>query len=148
MNRFGPRLTKADKTEIVAMLQDGVPRAEIAEAFGITVSAVTYHALRAGLSGPTRERDDTLPVLPGHAFAYPPWMDQGLCASADPEAWFPDKGGSTREAKAICRRCTVAAECLDYALTNQERFGIWGGLSERQRRRLTHHLDTTQENTA
>jgi len=76
-------------------------------------------------------------------FAYPPWMDQGLCAQADPEAFFPDKGGSTREAKAICARCPVAAECLDHALEHQERFGIWGGLSERERRRI--NLDTSQE---
>ena len=65
----------------------------------------------------------------------PPWMRSALCAQTDPEAWFPEKGGSTREAKDICSRCTVAAECLDYALERQERFGIWGGLSERERRR-------------
>lgn len=66
----------------------------------------------------------------------PEWMDQGLCAQTDPETWFPEKGGSVREAKAICATCPVVAECLDYALARQERFGIWGGLSERERRRL------------
>ena len=45
-------------------------------------------------------------------------------------------GGSTREAKKICTGCEVKAECLEYALANDERFGIWGGLSERERRRL------------
>jgi len=53
-----------------------------------------------------------------------------------PEAFFPEKGGSTREAKRICSGCEVRAECLEYALANDERFGIWGGLSERERRRV------------
>ena len=49
---------------------------------------------------------------------------------------LPEKGGSTREAKKVCRGCEVRAECLEYALEHDERFGIWGGLSERERRRL------------
>lgn len=64
------------------------------------------------------------------------WQDQALCAQTDPEAFFPEKGGSTREAKRVCRSCEVRTECLDYALENDERFGIWGGLSERERRRI------------
>jgi WhiB family transcriptional regulator, redox-sensing transcriptional regulator len=64
------------------------------------------------------------------------WQDRALCAQTDPEAFFPEKGGSTREAKRVCRGCEVRAECLEYALENDERFGIWGGLSERERRRL------------
>lgn len=66
----------------------------------------------------------------------PEWQERALCAQTDPEAFFPEKGGSTREAKRICSSCEVRAECLEYALDNQERFGIWGGLSERERRRL------------
>jgi WhiB family redox-sensing transcriptional regulator len=64
------------------------------------------------------------------------WQDRALCAETDPEAFFPEKGGSTRDAKRICAGCEVKQECLDYALANDERFGIWGGLSERERRRL------------
>jgi WhiB family redox-sensing transcriptional regulator len=64
------------------------------------------------------------------------WQERALCAETDPEAFFPEKGGSTREAKKICTGCEVKAECLEYALANDERFGIWGGLSERERRRL------------
>jgi WhiB family transcriptional regulator, redox-sensing transcriptional regulator len=64
------------------------------------------------------------------------WQDRALCAQTDPEAFFPEKGGSTREAKRICLGCEVKDECLDYALAHDERFGIWGGLSERERRRL------------
>lgn len=64
------------------------------------------------------------------------WQADALCAQTDPEAFFPEKGGSTREAKRICDGCEVRSECLDYALQNDERFGIWGGLSERERRKL------------
>ena len=64
------------------------------------------------------------------------WQEDALCAHTDPEAFFPEKGGSTRDAKKICSQCSVRSECLEYALKNDERFGIWGGLSERERRRL------------
>lgn len=64
------------------------------------------------------------------------WQEHALCAQTDPEAFFPEKGGSTREAKKVCRACEVQADCLEYALSKDERFGIWGGLSERERRRL------------
>lgn len=76
------------------------------------------------------------PVLAGVSFEKQPWYDQGLCAQTDPDAFFPEKGGSTREAKKICSGCEVKGECLEYALLNIERFGIWGGLSERERRRV------------
>lgn len=64
------------------------------------------------------------------------WQADALCAQTDPEAFFPEKGGSTRDAKKVCGACTVKAQCLEYALSNDERFGIWGGMSERERRRL------------
>ena len=64
------------------------------------------------------------------------WQERALCAQTDPEAFFPEKGGSTREAKKVCVGCDVRSECLEYALGHDERFGIWGGLSERERRKL------------
>jgi len=70
----------------------------------------------------------------------PEWQEQALCSQTDPEAFFPEKGGSTREAKRICSRCDVKGECLEYALGHDERFGIWGGLSERERRRLRRRV--------
>lgn len=64
------------------------------------------------------------------------WQDLALCAEVDPELFFPDKGESSRPAKRVCAGCEVRAECLQYALDHGERFGVWGGLSERERREL------------
>lgn len=66
----------------------------------------------------------------------PEWMDEGLCSQTDPEAFFPEKGGSTKSAKRVCMSCDVRSQCLEYAFDHDERFGIWGGLSERERRKL------------
>lgn len=66
----------------------------------------------------------------------PEWQERALCAQTDPDAFFPGKGEPTSSAKRICARCEVRAECLDYALAHDERFGVWGGLSERERRKL------------
>jgi WhiB family redox-sensing transcriptional regulator len=81
-----------------------------------------------GVRQPTSDEDNALA-----------WQSDALCAQTDPEAFFPEKGGSTRDAKKICASCEVRAQCLEYALNNDERFGIWGGLSERERRKLRKH---------
>ena len=62
------------------------------------------------------------------------WWDEANCLGVDPDLFFPERGASTREAKAVCRGCVVSDECLEYALQNSEKFGIWGGMSERERR--------------
>jgi WhiB family redox-sensing transcriptional regulator len=65
-----------------------------------------------------------------------PWMGEAICSQVDPEVFYPEKGGTTAPAKLICAQCPVVDECLAYALEHGERFGIWGGLSDRERRRL------------
>ncbi|MDE0803430.1 MAG: WhiB family transcriptional regulator [Acidimicrobiales bacterium] len=63
-------------------------------------------------------------------------MDLGSCRGVDPDVFFPDRGESLAPAQAICAECIVSDECLEYALANGERFGVWGGTSERERRRI------------
>lgn len=72
------------------------------------------------------------------------WRDSALCAQTDPEAFFPDKGTSPKPAKQVCGRCPVRSECLDDALLRRERFGVWGGLTERERRVLLRRLPDRQ----
>lgn len=64
-----------------------------------------------------------------------PWMADAVCRETDPDLWFPELGSTAKAAKRICGRCPVAAECLAYAIEHQE-MGIWGGTSEKQRRRI------------
>lgn len=66
----------------------------------------------------------------------PAWTEQARCAQVDPEIFFPAKGGSLRPARAVCERCPVQAECFDYSIANGEKYGIWGGISEFDRRKL------------
>ncbi|MGM7669434.1 WhiB family transcriptional regulator [Microbacterium sp. A93] len=122
---------------------------EDSAASALTDATVT--ALHPGTSDPRRQADERAAEsaaqasvwlgLPGLADPMDvegelAWQVDALCAQTDPEAFFPEKGGSTRDAKKVCSSCTVRSECLEYALGNDERFGIWGGLSERERRRL------------
>jgi WhiB family transcriptional regulator, redox-sensing transcriptional regulator len=64
------------------------------------------------------------------------WQERANCLGVDPDLFFPERGASTREAKEVCRGCVVRVDCLEYALANAEKFGIWGGMSERERRRI------------
>lgn len=66
------------------------------------------------------------------------WADEGICRQVDPDLWFAEVGdsGSVKKAKAVCGGCPVQAPCLEYALTNKERFGVFGGKSERERRKI------------
>ena len=90
-----------------------------------------------GGAGNVSETGEGLALLSeGDAEGELAWQTDALCAQTDPEAFFPEKGGSTREAKRVCMSCEVRVSCLEYALENDERFGIWGGLSERERRRV------------
>lgn len=68
----------------------------------------------------------------------PDWQRDALCREPAyaTVTWYPERGQPTQPAKDICARCTVRPECLEYALANSDKHGVWGGTSERQRRRL------------
>ena len=87
----------------------------------MSTSEAQWATVLAGLLGDVPERS---------------WQRQANCMGVDPDLFFPERGASTREAKEVCRGCVVRQDCLEYALTNGEKFGIWGGMSERERRRI------------
>ena len=64
------------------------------------------------------------------------WRQHAACRGLEPEVFYPVSDEQTEEAKAICRECPVREPCLEYALTNRERDGVWGGATERERRRM------------
>lgn len=82
------------------------------------------------------------------AMAYDPnWRDRANCLGTDTDEFYPEKGGSTAIAKRICDRCEVTAECLRYALDHNER-GVWGGLSENERKALKKRRTATRMGVA
>ena len=93
------------------------------------MAALAYSNYRPGRPESLDERIDSLVGL------IPEWHARANCRGTDPETFFPEKGGSPRDAKRICARCTVQDECRDTALANGEAFGVWGGLSNPERRR-------------
>ena len=75
------------------------------------------------------------------------WRSDAACLGVDPDLFFPERGGDGRGAKAVCAECPVTAECLDFALINSEKFGIWGGKSERERGRIRSRLPMPERTT-
>ncbi|MEI7888247.1 MAG: WhiB family transcriptional regulator [Actinomycetes bacterium] len=76
------------------------------------------------------------------------WQVLSNCLGVDPDLFFPERGASTKDAKAVCQGCVVREDCLEYALSNREKFGIWGGLSERERRRIRRERAQARTMTA
>lgn len=68
------------------------------------------------------------------------WRANAACDGADDALFFPEKGKTSREAKRICSGCEVRTECLAYALESGQKFGIWGGVSETERRKIRRKL--------
>ena len=77
--------------------------------------------------------DDHTPLPDHHT---PPWMQQALCRAAAAGEFFPSDGVGVERARRVCADCPVKAECLEYALTYRIDHGVWGGCSERERRRI------------
>lgn len=89
---------------------------------------------RAGVAVRTVGSPPEVPLIQGHFSADE--VDQALCSQVGSDVWFPEKGQSTREAKEVCKQCPIRERCLTIALERDERYGVWGGLSERERRKL------------
>ncbi|GAB2964201.1 WhiB family transcriptional regulator [Saccharothrix stipae] len=81
----------------------------------------------------------------------PDWHADGLCNQTDPDAFYPDQAGdSAPAARRVCATCPVQPTCLEDALDREGEYGVWGGMTARQRRNLlaarrrtTQHHDTT-----
>lgn len=76
------------------------------------------------------------PPPPPHDAEAEAWMMRGLCRGANPGEFFPSDGVGVELAQRICAVCTVQADCLEYALVHRIEHGVWGGASERERRRI------------
>lgn len=124
--------------ELAEMIRDGLTVDEVADLFdaapGTVQAALNNGGYRNDGTAHTQSSDEQPEV---YALFRPlPWADRAVCAQTDPELFYPEKGGDAHTGRALCQSCPVAAECLDYALDNNEQFGIWGGLTAHDRREL------------
>lgn len=126
--------------DIAEMLRGGENLATIAALYERAPESLRGKLNHAGYST-TGDRMDprtveltTIPIL--RPFDDQPWATHGICRQTDPENFYPIKGGTTRPAKAVCYECPVRLQCLEYALANNEKYGVWGGLSEYERSKL------------
>jgi len=71
------------------------------------------------------------------------WRQRAACRGVDPDVFYPVSDEEAEEAKSICRVCPVREACLEYALANRERDGVWGGATERERRRMVRQRRKT-----
>ena len=90
-------------------------------------------------------RIDRLPtvnidVLPDDPSPPDVWQERSACYGIDPDVFFPISEEEAGPALAFCSACTIRDECLSWALKNGERYGVWGGLTEQQRRRISRQV--------
>lgn len=130
---FG-RVSTADMAEL---LREGATKAEVAADYGMA-----WHSIRDRLVDGGWHSTGQLvapPERPLRAVTATPdlsWQWRGECAGMDPEIWFSRASGQgSRDAKKICLRCSVRAQCLDYAISLGDPWGVWGGKTRNERRR-------------
>ncbi len=75
------------------------------------------------------------------------WQLQANCIGVNPDIFFPDRGESLEPAKSVCSDCKVRDHCLEYAIAGREKAGVWGGTSERERRRIIRRRQTQATHT-
>lgn len=78
----------------------------------------------------------------------PDWQGKANCMGTDPDLFFPERGESADKAKEVCRGCVVREDCLEYALANGEKFGIWGGMARNERNRIRRSRALTRRTAA
>lgn len=122
--------------DMAGELRDGATLEEVAERYGISRGQVVQRLSYGGWSSTGHPRP--VPVHNGYGKVrtvedvWPDWMLHGVCRQVDPELWFPEKGESTKPAKKICDGCPVRRRCRSFALENDVKFGVWGGMSVRE----------------
>ncbi len=123
--------------EIARLLAGGMDRRQVAAHLGVSLDLV-YRRMRDATAVETRVDPALLARLgdqvPGPG-GVPPWIYDAPCGK-DPDMWFPKYAADSGPAVAVCKTCTHRLPCLTWALHEDIDEGIWGGLTERQRRKL------------
>ena len=100
--------------------------------------AISENSAHFSQAEPVSRRSEVTTVMAGLEGGWPmSWKDHGLCRGYDPSLFYPeDEEDPAYEAKTVCDACPVREPCLEHAITNRERVGVWGGMTARERRRL------------
>ena len=120
--------------QIAARIRDGEALRAIAREYDRAPETIRGALSRHGYTRPRVHNDGDYTFF--RTYDPRPWVEDRACGEFDPEVFFPPKGGSAKAARAICAGCPVRTECLTYAIENDEKYGVWGGLSEYERRKL------------
>jgi WhiB family redox-sensing transcriptional regulator len=130
-----PLVVTPPAAEILAAIRRGETYANLAAIHGVSESTLRRRGEVSGLVA--RRRGQRAPLAPHLTDGeYPAWMDDGLCAQTDPALFFPESGESPRLARSICAECPVRDLCLAWALDHDERFGIFGGTTPAERKKI------------
>jgi hypothetical protein len=133
--RDGRPSTLPPITELAARVRDGEDLRNIAEQYGVAYSSLTSRFSQAGYASTGEKVGDAQrrQLREAREPATPKWVRDGDCTRVDPEAWFPDVGGSPKAAKEICRGCPSKEPCLQWAMEHNERWGVWGATTYEER---------------
>lgn len=130
-------------TEIAARIRDGESYRELAREYRVDQQGLANRLRNGGYRFDTGETERAARLremrqhLSTKLLTYAePWMADAICAQTDPEVFYPERGESIADAKRICLGCPVRETCLEWALEHKERFGVFGGKSERERRKI------------
>lgn len=124
--------------EIADRIEAGETMAQVAASIGRTTATLRQHLLDHGWDSETA-RPIAQPPRPVATWGamFPAFMADAVCGQTDPDAFFPESGANVREAKRLCNLvCEVREECLTWALDNDQRWGVWGGTSPQERKRM------------
>lgn len=137
----GKRSALPPMSDVAADLREGVDLGDLATALGVTHEQLRHRLNKGGWGGDghpmTPEPTDPLrEALATFLRGDLSWQDEASCAQIGGDVWYPDKGAVPFAGKRTCAACPVREECLEYALDNDEKWGTWGGLSPRERRKL------------
>jgi hypothetical protein len=129
--------------EIAGRIRDGESYRELAREYRVDQQGLANRLRNGGYRFDTgeTERAARLREMKQHLkttlLTYAePWMADAICAQTDPEVFYPERGESIADAKRVCLGCPVRETCLEWALERKERFGVFGGKSERERRKI------------
>lgn len=137
-SQHGRRSTLPSNADLAASLRAGTTIDDLAARHGVNRSSIVRRLNDAGWGGDGHPNHRIIPDLFAGLADWPSWMDSALCAQTDGDVFFPERrdARSARAAKAVCAECPVRARCLQWALEHDERYGIWAGTTEVERRRM------------